>query len=275
MAKGDIERETIFHIIITLLILYIGASIVLGFNPLTWTKKGQLSQTFEPGKLYISNTDAQGGIESLIKFDCSQAAYILTIAQPKFFYKGAAGKSLDFILVLDYKNLLFVGKDDDENMKTVHCTPDEKGEEYQCPESNINFKLQGVGGVTGEQVFHFTAWNAKPSVISAADDPDQTLASMLGSYPESYMTSFDAAVNVDIKCKETKCSSLSKTPCDEENADTGDCYWRSPWNIDWLSGCKPCPSDTTCSKYDRDACVKCAIPKANCQVSIIGGCEHI
>jgi len=274
MGKGDIERETIFHIVVMLLVLFIVGAVVLGVNSLLWTQQGKLSDTFEPGKLDIYNKNQEGGIGNLIKFDCSQAAYTLIIDKPKFYYKGA-GKILGFILLLDYKNILFMGRDENGNPKTIQCTPDDSGEKFECPQDIIKFELQGVTGVTGKQVFHVTAWTARQSVISAAGESGQTLFNMMDSYPETYMTSFDAVVDVTAKCKETKCSELDIIGCDDENANNGDCYWRSPWDISWLSRCEVCPSFTVCGDYDRDACEKCAIPIANCRVSTLGGCEPI
>ncbi|HLD38730.1 MAG TPA: hypothetical protein VJB05_00260 [archaeon] len=275
MGKGDIERETIFHIVVMLLVLFIAGAVILGVNSLVWTQQDKLSEVFEPGKLDITNKDPQGGISNLIKFDCSQAAYTLIIDKPKFYYKGTAGKTLDFILLLDYKNVFFTGNDENGVIKEFHCTPDESGEKFQCPEDSIFFTLQGVTGVTGEQVFHFTAWKAKQVVIemarkAAANEPGQTLFTMMDSYPESYMTSFDGVVNVTTKCAEAKCAAINdESGCNTEN----ECYWRKPWNIGWLSGCKPCPSYTICGDYDRDACEKCATPQANCRVTTLGGCE--
>jgi len=75
MGKGDIERETIFHIVVMLLVLFIAGAVILGVNSLVWTQQDKLSEVFEPGKLDITNKDPQGGISNLIKFDCSQAAY--------------------------------------------------------------------------------------------------------------------------------------------------------------------------------------------------------
>jgi len=269
MAKGEIERDTIFYIIVMFIVMYIGASIVMGFNPLAWGKSGQLSQYFEPGKVYITNVNKQGSIEDLVKVNCTNpgsAAYIVTLNNPKFFYKGRE-KAIDFIVLLDYRNLLFLGDTGTAENK-IHCTLPEDGQEFECPQDiKITFTLDGVGTLSDKQIFHFTTWLAKPEVITDAGKNGQTLKDMLDSRAPYYLSSFDVAFSsMEAECKQTECENIdNKIACKDKNADG--CYWRSP--LVWFSECKACPSETDCNKYDRDACTQCPIAMPNCRISSV------
>ncbi len=269
MAKGEIERDTIFYIIVMFIVMYIGASIVMGFNPLAWGKSGQLSRYFEPGKVYITNVNTQGSIEDLVEVDCTNpgsAAYIIALNNPKFFYKGKE-KAIDFIVLLDYRNMLFLG-DLGNGENKIHCTLPEGGQEFECLQGiKITFTINGVGTLSGKQIFHFTTWLAKPEVMTDAGQNGQTLKNMLDNRASSYLSSFDVAFNsFEAECKQTECESTdNKIACEDKNTDG--CYWRSP--LVWFSACKACPSETDCSKYDRDACTQCPIATATCQISSV------
>ena len=254
----EITKGAIFYFLIMIVVIYIGIAIVTGLNPLTLLKK--IDSTFEPGKVYVTNA---GTLDKNIELGCLGTNYILTLDGAKFGYKGT-GDKLEFIVVLDYKNLLFVGHYGDEEKITCTAEPDK----YNCPqELKLSFELAGTGGITGKQTFHFTTWLARPAVIDAVKQTHATLDKILDSYSDSYLSSFDATVNVQTKCKETECGSQSNEP---DCKATSGCYWGG-WP--WSKSCKVCSSSTNCNDYDSGACIQCPIPAANCKPGTLYGCE--
>lgn len=255
--------KVVMYLVLTLIVISIIVYMVTGLSPLSFFKK--LGQTFEPGKLDVAAE------EKNLKIDCVGAIYVLTLDSPKFNYREKSGeKSVDFIIVLDYNRLLFVGKYADSSKDIIRCSPEPGSDEFQCPQNlKIEFELKGVEQPTGEQSFHFTTWHAKPAVVAAANSAEETgmtLSSMIDSYSDYYISSFDVTADTAKKCKETECSRIdNKGECTAKN-DEG-CYWGG-----LFVSCKFCPSSTRCSDYDGPQCNQCPIPKANCKPGALWEC---
>ena len=154
------EEETIkvvLYVVVMIIIIYIGIGFVLGFNPASWI--GKLSSTtYEPGKISLTQD-----LEKYTFVDCTQNSYRLTLKDLKFNVKpglSVEGNTLDFIVTLDFNNLLFVGADTTGVAKTITCKVIDG--KFQCDDATINFDLSScTGKLTGSQVFHFTTWVLK------------------------------------------------------------------------------------------------------------------
>lgn len=256
----ELTQDTVFYIVVAFIIIMIGIGIATGFRP--WQLVQKVDTLFEPGRLSVQpETD----LAKKTELGCLGAVYILTLNGPQFQYKSKAGeKDLSFIVVLDYK-LLFVGHNAKQHAEEIiTCTLPSDSDLFQCPQTHLwEFELQGVGGISGRQTFHFTAWKAKPALIAAVKENGATLSSVLDGYPDSYISSFDLTLNTGEECKKTECGRHDEHDCKTEGDE---CYWSAPWFT--ASKCKLCPQEgfTDCRNYDVDQCEQCPIPKTRCKV---------
>jgi hypothetical protein len=272
---SETVNEFIVYVTVMLIVIYIGISIVLGVNPLKWGQQARVSDLFEPGKIYTNYK-----LEDYTRLDCSGSIRILTLDGVKFGYRVAPSSSLDkidFIIVLDHQNLLFLGRNEETNDPKITCKRPEGSGDFECPNTKLRFELKGIKDVSGKQTFHLTAWKALPVVVDATQRPETcsetgagttcvptTLSAMLESYPDSYLSSFDDTIDIGAKCKETECRQLPENECKDKNSEG--CYWGG-W---FSSSCEPCPSSTLCGDYKVPGeCAQCPIPRSNCEVGSI------
>ena len=260
MSGADEMLKIGLYVIIMLIVIYIGISLVAGFDPREWTKKLS-SATFEPGK--VIQTQSQQYLNEHSILECSQTNYRLTTKDLKFDIKPGTdveGGELNFIVVLDLDNKLFVGTDESGYDKIVKCT--DKGNEFNCGDNTIYFDIRCTGGLNAKEVFHFTTWLYKPAVRDAML-PDQcnypSLSKILDNYGQFYLSSFNFAKNdIQAECEKTDCRAKSdETTCKEDNK----CYWRAP--IFWINSCDRCPTSSNCNDYDSEQCSKCTVAVAN------------
>ena len=266
----DETVKVILYVIGGLVVLYILMAIAIGVNPVMLVKK--MNQKFEPGKLYVTNTNNEQNLEAISDVEYSESSYIITLHGPKFHYEGDSDSALKFIILLDFHSLLFVGTHSD-GQEIIECSPESGSLEFNCAQNlELKFDLgRRTGTITGKQNLHFMAWSAKPAVVDAAKQDTATLSSMLESYADSYISSFDVAVDFSMKLEETGCKKLNEQECRDNNNEG--CYWGGPWY--WYSSCGLCPSSTKCIDYRKDQCAQCPVPKANCEPGILWGCEVI
>ncbi len=282
----EITQGAVFYIVIMVIVIVLGVAIVVKGNPLTVMKKQQFSQMFEPGRLYM-NDEAMKDLGKYVKVDCSGTYYTLTLNAVSFMYNEQPSDKTDtkkFFLLMEFRNMLFTGTipgtgQDAESAPEITCTASESGEYFDCSsEVTMKFDLQGTGAIAGSQVFHFTAWKSNPGLIAAASSRENTLDKLLDTYPEFYVSSFDAVANVDRKCAEMVCDKIeSRGECIQIRggvmstqviSDFG-CYWDG--NILW-GDCKICPGYTDCRQYNGDACVTCDYPHLHCKADLFSGC---
>ncbi len=265
MAHGAMILNFVFYILVGAIILYVGIGIVAGFNPSGWGRKFS-SLSYEQGKLMQTQDFDKNKI-----LDCTQNDYLLTLKDLKFDVKpgtSVQGGALEFVVALDFKNMVFVGADETRVVKKIKCS-DESGN-FNCG-GTLNFYLGGcTGGLNGTQVFHFTTWEAKPAVL-AAMEPTGTcsypsISKVLDSYGQFYLSSFDVVVDdIQLICDKTECEKQA----DKGSCDTlSKCYWSTP--ILWFNNCKLCPTSTACGDYDSEQCSKCPVSKVNCRPSVLG-----
>lgn len=259
-------QELGLYLLITIIIIYLGVSVVLGFDPRMWG--GKFSSAFTPGKVVPLNEQGSATI------DCKGTAYKLAFKNIGFNYDrkpGASVEQINFVVVLDFNNMLFIGQKDGAIDK-IKCTSQENSDKFDCPkDENIEFELKGVSTPTGNQVFHFTVWDAKQDVIDALTKPESctpacrptSLSTVLDSYPNSYISSFDITKNVEHECLKSECLAQDQQKC----KDAAGCYWHGTCDI--------CPSSAQpCSSYSTEQCAQCAIANASCVPGRFWGCNQ-
>ncbi len=254
-----------FYIIVMLIVIYIGIAIVTGLNPLTVFSK--IGHIFEPGKLYITNDNPQeGGLAKFTKIDCSETAPIVILDGLKFFYKAepaSRSESFKFVVIMDYKaadsgglptqSKLIIGRHN--GVEVIECRA--KGREFECPQDlKLEFRMEGIGNKKKKEVFHFTTWKDRAGVLENARSTN-FMSNMLGANADAYVSSFDVAKDKQLSCQETECR---KQVTEDSCRSTSNCYW-GPWYLPWAKKCSRCEVFTECSRYDKDQCVQCDVPR--------------
>lgn len=268
----EITKGAVFYFLLMLIVVYIGIALVVGTNPLEAFSK--MNNLFEPAKVNIADSDIKE-LEKYVKLDCSATAPLVILENIKFYYKGQPSSMSDyveFMILLDYNNRLFLGHNAIDGTDAVKCGSSEDGDSFQCSQTlKIEFNLVGIGNLKERDLLHFTIWQARPAISTAVAD-GTTFRDLLESYPESYISSFDVIKERVKACQETECSKQKNEP---DCQATPNCYW-GPWYLPWSRSCSICPSPTDptdCDAYDRDQCTQCPTPKLTCQVTLTGGCE--
>ncbi len=273
MGGEDETIKLVLYIVVMIIVIYIGIGLVLGFNPSEWTRKLS-STTFTSGKIGVTQD-----LEKNTVIGCLQTAYLVTLKDMKFDIKPGLetqdGK-LQFIVVMDFRNLLFIGSDNDYN-EIIKCPLD--GGEFKCGDKTLSFDLRNTGGLGEKEVFHFTTWYARPVLVDAIKSPEfcedtpsgtvcspTSISKILDNYGQLYLSSFDVVkdkINT-VECNKNECE---KQADESDCKSTARCYWHG------FNGCELCPTSTTCGDYDGYACSQCAIPKANCKPGTFYGCN--
>jgi len=267
MGGEDETLKLVLYIVMMVIVIYIGIGLVAGFDPRDWVKKLS-STTYEPGKISINDIE---NLEKNTFLDCTQNSYLMTLKDVKFDTKpglNVEGGVLEFIVALDFKNRLFLGSDENGITKIIICK--EANGEFKCDDTTLRFDLSNCVEPSGDEVFHFTTWLAKPAVLDAmkptgtCDFP--AISKVLDNYGQFYLSSFNVNKDIALACAQTDCEKQDQTTC----STTPGCYWSNGWFSD---SCQLCPSSTTCNDYDGDACSQCPIPKATCTPGVFGRCN--
>lgn len=266
---AEVPQKFVLYAVLTLIFILVGSAIFGGLN--AQRLLGSFRQSFQPGKLFLAD---EQNLESKTIFGCTETFYTVFLDEPKFNYipKGSE-KKLDFVVVLTYNGIVFLGRDVMKNSEPIlRCDLDNK--EFVCTQdAKLEFKLQGIPTPAGTQILHFTMWQADSFVVDAIKQAESerrsNFADIINSYANFYLSSFDVKVDVGKKCAEANCRGREEGGC----RATENCYWGGLF----FNRCELCPSyGADCTKYTKDQCTQCPFPKASCKPTSIlsfNGCE--
>lgn len=202
--------------IITLLVVIVAILIIVGARLDLIFAGESLKGLFEPNKFTLCVTDNEGKCAkppakadakniALTCVDPVAGAYTINVEDVRFYYcvppgdNAPGGKSFDFLLALDYREKMYLGKSNENPIFTC-TTTDEPVEScasaYVCDRfdsrSPLSFSVH-VPRIDDKIILHITAWSYAPTLINKIEQ-GTTLAGLLNDAYPNYITSADVPV---------------------------------------------------------------------------------
>lgn len=253
------EQGAVIYIILMIAVIIIGVAIATKGQFLLLFQQGEFKGLFEPGVLRVGTDKSQRLSLDNFQIFCRQNnIYEITLTGVTFDYEGGGDKKVDFYIVLDVANNLFVGEDENGN-NFFTCTKTDTG--FDCPsKAEVKFYVR-TDEPADKEFFHFTLWRASPGVTDILDLPDaadtKTLANLIDSQFQHYMGSFDiGGQTFGPACTSATCKQYNNN--EGRCIDTPGCWYVSGLFFGLGGECRGCRGVTSCSEYKVPAeCSAC------------------